>query len=199
MLTWHTRRSQAALCREPVVAAAAPLIPGKVFFYLGIYGIFDALRNEHYAAAAFRVGLFGFGTFAQTRGFKSFGKFKEVFGEAGEGRAWHHIVEQSQQSKFGPDMVQNPQNIAAVAEGAGRVHRRVTGFYNSKQPDLTGSGELTVRQWLNAKSFEEQYGFGLSVLNYFGGGSQINIPGVTNSWAIPATLRSFEDGPEGDD
>jgi RHS repeat-associated protein len=182
-----------------VVAAIAPVIPGKVFFYLGIYGIFDALRNAQYGAAAFRIALLGFGIFAQTRSFKSFSTFKEVFGEAGQGKAWHHIVEQSQQAKFGPEAINNPQNIAAVEEGAGSVHRRITGFYNSKQPTITGSEDLTVRQWLSAKSFEEQYQFGLWALNYFGGGGQINIPGITNSWAVPAALRPFEDGPEGDD
>ncbi len=179
-----------------VLAAVAPKIPGKVFFFLGAYGIFDALRNEQYAAAAFRFSLFGIGVFAQTRGFQSFSAFKRVFGRAGPGKSWHHIVEQTPENlaRFGQENIHNPQNIAAVKEGAGLTHRKITGFYQSKQPRLTGSPTLTVREWLNTMSFQEQYTFGLETLQRFGGGGPINLFGILNPWVWPSVLEPFGDG-----
>jgi len=39
----------------------------------------------------------------------------------------------------------NEKDMAPLEHGAGTVHARMSGFYSSKQPNLTGSGNLTVR------------------------------------------------------
>jgi len=161
------------------------------------YGVGEALYHEDYDSALFRAVTFGFGYILQTRGFSSFGDFKKFWGPAGRGRAWHHIVEQtpSNVARFGTDSVHNPSNIAPLEHGAGTVHGRVGGFYSSKQPAVTASTTLTVRQWLSTKSFPEQYQFGLEAMVRFGAsGSSMNVSGASSSWFWPALLAPFEDG-----
>jgi len=97
-------------------------------------------------------------------GFSSFSKFKRVFGKAGEGKEWHHIVEQSQigKSGFDPKMIHNMDNMIALDRN---MHRRVTAIYNSVLNDTEG---MTLRNWLAGQSFEVQYRRGIEVLKSIG-------------------------------
>jgi len=55
--------------------------------------------------------------------------------------------------------------IALPSSGKGSVHLKVVeGYLGSIRPQITGSNTMTVRKWLNEKSFEFQYEFGLEVL-----------------------------------
>ncbi len=86
-------------------------------------------------------------------------------GNAGAGKDWYHIVEQSQieKSGFSPQSIHNTDNIIALDHD---IHMKVTGDYNSKQFDFTNG--LSVREWLSGRSFEDQYNFELQVLKMFG-------------------------------
>ncbi|THF82721.1 hypothetical protein [Cohnella fermenti] len=101
-------------------------------------------------------------------GFKSFDDLKKVLGSAGENKAWHHIVEQSQvqRSGFKAEDIQNINNVISIPSGySGSVHSQISGYYSSIQPFTNG---LTVRNWLAGQSFEKQFDFGLNVLKRFG-------------------------------
>jgi len=97
-------------------------------------------------------------------GFSSFSKLKRALGPAGEGKQWHHIVEQSKVPQFGAEAIHNPDNVVAIPT---EVHRRISGYYSSKQGFTEGQ---RVREWLNGQSFGEQQKFGLEVLRDFGVG-----------------------------
>jgi RHS repeat-associated protein len=99
--------------------------------------------------------------------YKSFKAFKKVNGAAGEGRAWHHIVEQNPTNKlqFAPELLHNSRNLLNVPHGKGSIHMKVSGYYSSKQ---SFTGGQTVRQWVSSKSYEDQYSFGLQILEQFG-------------------------------
>jgi hypothetical protein len=107
--------------------------------------------------------------------FKSFNALKKALGPAGEGKAWHHLVEQSQVGKrayFAVGDVQNINNVVSVPTGSGSIHEAISGFYSSTQPF---SGGKTVRDWLGAtKTFEEQFEFGLTQLRKYGNVEQTN-------------------------
>ena len=45
------------------------------------------------------------------------------------------------------------------------VHRKISGYYTSK---INESSNLRVREWLNDKTFDFQYQFGLDVLKKYG-------------------------------
>jgi hypothetical protein len=49
------------------------------------------------------------------------------------------------------------------------VHRQISAFYSSIQPQFTGSTTLTVRQWLGTQSLNDQRVFGEQILRLFGG------------------------------
>jgi hypothetical protein len=97
-----------------------------------------------------------------SRAFKSFSAFKRALGSAGEGKNWHHIVEQhaANLEKFGPEALHNTENIIKLSTP---VHQRVSAFYSSIQRELTNS-TLTVREWLSTQSYEAQRQFGLRVI-----------------------------------
>jgi len=98
------------------------------------------------------------------QGYHSFSAFKRAMGPAGPGKNWHHIVEQTKGNvaKFGPETLHNTQNVVRLDAA---VHRRLSGFYSSIQPEFTGSTSLTVRQWLSTQSFEAQTAFGQRALH----------------------------------
>ncbi|MCC3507123.1 MAG: hypothetical protein JGK23_31395 [Microcoleus sp. PH2017_19_SFW_U_A] len=56
-----------------------------------------------------------------------------------------------------------------LEHGTGSIHQEITNFYNSLQPELTGTITLTVRGWLSTQSFAEQQDFGIRVIIAFGG------------------------------
>ena len=88
-------------------------------------------------------------------------------GPAGKGMAWHHIVEQykANSDRFGVQNIQNTNNIIKLNDQKGGIHRKLTGYYNSKQ---NFSRPQTVRQWLSSKDFKFQFDFGIETLKEFG-------------------------------
>ncbi|MGB3263399.1 MAG: hypothetical protein WBA89_05525 [Microcoleus sp.] len=105
------------------------------------------------------------------QGFQTFGEFKRTIGVAGAGLAWHHIVGQttSNLQRFGAQAIHNTGNLVRLEHGTGSIHQEITNFYNSVQPELTGTNTLTVRGWLSTQSFAEQQDFGIRVIIAFGG------------------------------
>lgn len=105
------------------------------------------------------------------QGFQTFGEFKRTMGVAGAGLAWHHIVGQttSNLQRFGAEAIHNTGNLVRLEHGTGSIHQEITNFYNSVQPELTGTNTLTVRGWLGTQSFAEQQDFGIRVIIAFGG------------------------------
>ena len=101
------------------------------------------------------------------QGYKSFKAFKRAMGSAGEGNAWHHIVEQrgNNISLFGAETIHDTNNLIKLPHGAGSIHAKVSGFYSSKQ---AFTGGQTVRQWLSTQSYQQQYDFGIKTLKQFG-------------------------------
>ena len=96
-------------------------------------------------------------------GFIAFKKLKDYLGPADLDKHWHHIVEQSQiQKRIWSKQIHNTNNIIQVDKD---VHAKITGYYNSKQPFTNG---LTIREWLIDKSFDEQYEFGINILEKLG-------------------------------
>jgi len=97
--------------------------------------------------------------------FSSFSSLKRSLGSAGKGFDWHHIVEQSQITKsgFSKYWVNNSNNVISISK---EVHRKVSAYYSSKIPGLTGG--KTVRNWLAGQSFQKQYEFGIKILRQFG-------------------------------
>ncbi|RKI37208.1 hypothetical protein D7Y27_26220 [Corallococcus sp. AB004] len=95
----------------------------------------------------------------------SFSALKRARGPAGPGKQWHHIVEQTEGNvqRFGPQALHNTENVIAIDEA---IHQRISGYYSSKAPVLTGS--QTVRQWLSTQSFQAQKDFGMTTLKRFG-------------------------------
>lgn len=127
-------------------------------FTLGLStSITPTLRNNVFKTLARYSGA------TSGKGFSTFEAFKKVYGEAGPGKAWHHIVEQHAHnvSKFGTNKIHNTSNLVKVAAGKGSTHAKITGFYNSKKSFTFGK---TVRDWIKTKPFEEQYEFGLEIL-----------------------------------
>ncbi len=96
-------------------------------------------------------------------GYKTFNAFKKANGVAGKGMAWHHIVEKhaSNVAKFGSEQLHNAKNLIKLPEGAGSIHRKITGFYNSKRQFTGGK---TVRNFISQKSYTEQFEFGMNTL-----------------------------------
>ncbi|MBQ8614992.1 MAG: hypothetical protein IJ415_00255 [Clostridia bacterium] len=83
---------------------------------------------------------------------------------------WHHIVEQNSDNiaKFGAENIHNTGNLVKVPGGfKDSLHSKITGLYNSKNFEITGSTTQTVRQWLSTQSFDAQYKFGVEKLLEF--------------------------------
>ena len=80
-----------------------------------------------------------------------------------EGYQWHHIVNQNPTNKkrFGTRLHCTDNLIALPVS----VHRKISGFYNSKQK---WSGRRRVREVINDRSWSEQYEFGLATLRDHG-------------------------------
>ncbi|WNG37305.1 hypothetical protein F0U61_29255 [Archangium violaceum] len=98
------------------------------------------------------------------RAFKSFDDFKAFMGPAGEGKAWHHIVEQRKVNvdRFGPEAIHNTENLISVDKAK---HDAISAFYSSKSQQ---TGGMVVREWLRTQSYEKQRNFGLMIMRQFG-------------------------------
>ena len=77
----------------------------------------------------------------------------------------HHIVEQCQRDKsgFSNEMIQESGNKVSVPYS---LHRKISGHYSSK-PNFTNG--LRVRDYLAGRSFEEQYLYGLDIIDRYWG------------------------------
>jgi hypothetical protein len=119
-----------------------------------------AMSSEGGQAAA-RAGALVSKTY---RAFKSFRAFKRAMGSAGEGKSWHHIIEQHQGNakRFGAEALHNTENVIKVET---KLHTEISAYYSSRQPD---TGDMVVREWLRTQSYEQQRAFGLKVLRKFG-------------------------------
>jgi hypothetical protein len=98
------------------------------------------------------------------RAFKSFDDFKDFMGPAGEGKQWHHIVEQRKVNvdRFGAEAIHNTENVVVVRK---EVHEKISALYSSKSEE---TGGMVVREWLRMQSYEQQRAFGLRALKRFG-------------------------------
>lgn len=104
------------------------------------------------------------GTGSTSKGFNTFNDAKKFLGSPGEGKQWHHIVEQSQINKsgFSSTQIQNTNNLITVDSA---THAKISGYYSSKQ---AFTGGKTVRDWLAGQSYEKQFEFGMQKLRDFG-------------------------------
>ncbi|RKG49833.1 hypothetical protein D7X30_38550 [Corallococcus sp. AB011P] len=100
---------------------------------------------------------------AGVRSWGSFSGLKSAMGSAGPGKNWHHIVEQTpgNVARFGPHSLHNTENVISLEEG---LHTQVSAFYSRRNLRVTGSRDLTVRQWLRTQSYEAQRAFGLQTI-----------------------------------
>jgi RHS repeat-associated protein len=119
------------------------------------------------AEIIFTGGLSGWFSRAGGIGFNSFNEFKGVYGSAGKGQAWHHIVEQNPANiaKFGAQRIHNTENLIKLEHGAASIHAKISGYYSSKQLFTNGQ---TVREWLSTQSYKAQFDFGIKTMKQFG-------------------------------
>ncbi|MDC0711252.1 hypothetical protein POL68_22470 [Stigmatella sp. ncwal1] len=118
-------------------------------------------------AVAMAAQSMGGGSAAGTNlAFRSWGSFsglKSALGSAGEGKQWHHIIEQTPNNvqRFGPHALHNTKNVVPLDQA---IHTRLSAVYSSIRLNITGSNSMTVRQWLSTQSYEAQRQFGLLAL-----------------------------------
>jgi hypothetical protein len=93
--------------------------------------------------------------------FEKFRDFKKYWGNAGPDHVWHHIVEQNKEAQFGVEAIHNVYNVVSVPAD---INQKINSLYSSKRPYITLDANLTVRQWLGSKSYDEQREFGLWAL-----------------------------------
>jgi len=103
------------------------------------------------------------------KGFETAYKVKNHLGAATSGHSWHHIVENSQiaKSNFCPTIIHNTANMIELP---GALHNKVSGFYSSiPSLDIVDTGGKIFRNWLAGQSFEEQFKWGIWVVELIGG------------------------------
>ena len=132
-------------------------------------GVSGSLIGWGAGAVVAKLGTIGVATNIMNGGgaaFASFDQLKRFLGSPGTGNQWHHIVEQCQtysnRAGFSVKWVQNTNNVVPISK---EIHEKISSYYSSIQNFTNG---LTVRNWLNSKSFIEQYEFGIKVLEMFG-------------------------------
>ncbi len=101
-----------------------------------------------------------------SKGYKSFRQAKKAMGPAGEGRDWHHIVEQCQVKKSGIDvqLINSERNLISIDRG---LHRKISSYYSRNNRNL--DKPMKIRDWLAGQSYEAQREFGINVIKMFGG------------------------------
>jgi hypothetical protein len=97
---------------------------------------------------------------AKCKSFSSFDALKRAYPNT-PGNVWHHIVEQSQERRFGADAIQNIDNVIEVTPD---VNHKLNVLYSSKRPDITGPDAQTVRQWLGAQTLHDAQAFGIKAV-----------------------------------
>ena len=96
-------------------------------------------------------------------GFETFYAFKKVYGNAGTGKAWYHIVEQStiESCGFSPERVQNPGNLIKIVVRYASWYSRINKAFSTKGKYFP---DMPLREYLKGKSFETHYEWGLKVM-----------------------------------
>lgn len=93
--------------------------------------------------------------------FRSFSALKKTLGNPGEGKEWHHLVEQCQakttRSGFQVCDINSARNIRATPKD---VHEAISKYYSEKHDFTNGK---TFRDWLTGQSFDEQLKYGIEV------------------------------------
>jgi hypothetical protein len=119
------------------------------------------LKGAETGATVVKDVVAGEGAAAQQeiRFFKSYKALYRALGPAGEGKVWHHIVEQRAATEFGSEAINNTQNVVAVSR---EVNQALADYYASVRPFTGGQ---TVRQWLTSQSWREQFEFGQKMLS----------------------------------
>jgi hypothetical protein len=103
------------------------------------------------------------------RSFSSYSAFtkadlEKYFGRAGDGEDYHHIVEQSARSSEITDaMLQSTSNIVKIPR---LLHEEINAIYAT--PRLLGGVNITPRDYLRGKSYQERYELGLTILREVG-------------------------------
>lgn len=99
-------------------------------------------------------------------GFSTMGAFKKKFGAAGNGMAWHHIVEQhpGNVARFGAENIHHTKNLIKVPHGKGLLHMKISGHYSSHMPGT----KIRVRDYVKTLSYDEQYEYGIKIMKKFG-------------------------------
>jgi hypothetical protein len=91
----------------------------------------------------------------------SFSAAKRGEGSLPNGEVYDHVVEQSQmkasRSGFSPQEIHNSENLNPVSS---RVNQIKANVYSSIRSDTNG---LTVRDYLNGKSFDYQFEYGMNI------------------------------------
>jgi len=86
---------------------------------------------------------------------------KRELGPAGDGKVWHHIVEQRLEGKFGAEAIHNTNNVVAISREANQA---IANYYLSIPASGFTRG-MRVRYWLETQSFAKQREFGLDIMN----------------------------------
>jgi hypothetical protein len=94
------------------------------------------------------------------KSFNSFDSYKSDMGPAKPGHELHHCVAQS--SGFAPNLIHTTQNILEIPYWR---HIRISAYYNTKQAAL---GNLSPREWLKGRNFDEHEEFCWKTLRQFG-------------------------------
>jgi len=77
----------------------------------------------------------------------------------------HHIVEQGKHNDYlGDDVVQDPSNIARIPY---YKHKMIQSYYQKPNDNPPFNG-LSPREYLQGKSFDEQFQIGMDTLRKFG-------------------------------
>jgi hypothetical protein len=97
--------------------------------------------------------------------YKTFEEFKRKQGSAGAGKHWHHLVNKNPKNtaKFGGLKLHCTDNVIRLDSG---IHRKISGFYNSKQDE---SGGLLVRDWQSEFDWDTQRAYAIKKLREYGG------------------------------
>jgi hypothetical protein len=113
-------------------------------------GLYDSATEALEALRAAKVAR------NSSKCFNSFTALKRALPNS-PGKVWHHIVEQSQEGRFGTAVIQNADNVLEVSP---EVNNSLNALYSSIRPEITGSDSLTVRQWLSTQSLYQAQSFG---------------------------------------
>ena len=101
-----------------------------------------------------------------SKGYNSFNAFKNAHGSAGQGKHWHHIVENQaiNTSGFPAKSIHHPNNLVKISGGySGSWHSEITKAF-SQPGRYNHTNGKSLREWLKGKPFEVHYEWGLKVM-----------------------------------